>query len=104
MKKNISTKDKILDISLNLARVGNWTADAYDQKKQLIARFMVQTQDYINNLSDKELNSLTRPVFKRFKKEFQDLRTEKIEDENKYSWAERALTWANILQHRSGRA
>ena len=102
--KKLSNKDKLLDISLNLARVGNWTADSYDDKKNLINRFIKQTQDYINEVPEKDLSSDMRVVFGRFKNEFKRLKSEKINGNNKDVWAETALTWANILQHRSGLA
>ena len=101
MSKNISARERIMDISLNLARIGNWTADSYDEKKNLIARFISQTDDYIKEVSDKNLNADIKNIFDKFKKEFDNLKSEKIEDSNKHWWAERALTWANILQHRA---
>lgn len=102
--KKLSNKDKLLDISLNLARVGNWTADSYDDKKNLIDRFIKQTQDYINEVPEEDLSSDMRVVFDRFKNEFKRLKSEKINKSNKDVWAETALTWANILQHRSSLA
>lgn len=102
--KKLSNRDKLLDISLNLARIGNWTADSYDDKKNLINRFIKQTQDYINEIPEKDLSNDMRDVFDRFKNEFKRLKSEKINSSNKDVWAETALTWANILQHRSGLA
>ena len=45
MKNAVSMQDRILDISVNLARIGNWTADAYLEKKDLIARFIAYFYD-----------------------------------------------------------
>lgn len=92
---------RIMDISLNLARVGNWTADNYDGKKTLIARFLLQTDGYLQELLKQPLSNQFKPTLKRFTKAFQILRNETVYESNKYDWAERALTWANILQHRA---
>lgn len=92
---------RMMDISLNLARVGNWTADNYDGKKALILRFLVQTEQYLEELLNLPVSSEVKPTLERFTKVFHELRNESIENSNKYDWAERALTWANILQHRA---
>lgn len=100
MKPAVSTHDRILDISVNLARIGNWTADAFVEKKDLIQRFIHQTNEYIAEI-DKNVSEEVKPLFARFQLEFQKLQKEKVTRKNKDWWAERALTWANILQHRA---
>lgn len=97
----MSVSDRIMDISLNLARVGNWTADSYEQKKTLIERFVSQTNRYVEEVPQSQLSSGMVPLFIRFKSEFEQLQEEKITEENKDEWAEKVLTWANILQHRA---
>ncbi len=92
---------RMMDISLNLARVGNWTADNYDGKKTLILRFLVQTEQYLKELLNLPVSDEVKPTLERFAKAFYELRNENIHSLNKYDWAERALTWANILQHRA---
>lgn len=101
MKKNISKEVRVMDISLNLARVGNWTADSYDSKKTLIEVFLKQTEGYLEELKKQKLSSSIVPVIALFEKEFDKLRSEKGDNFDKYNWAERALTWANILQHKA---
>jgi hypothetical protein len=98
---NISTKDKILDISQNLARIGNWTADSYEQKRNLIDRFILQTQEHISNLKSQKLNSSVREILEKFEIEFEVLIKQKINKQNREEFAEKYLTWANILQHKS---
>lgn len=100
MKNSVNTRDRILDISVNLARVANWVADSYVQKKPLIKIFLDQTDGYIKEVSGKRLSKDFRSVFDKFTQEFKQLRSEEIQN-NKYWWAERALTWANILTHRA---
>lgn len=101
MKPAISIEDRILDISVNLARIGNWTADSYEKKRELIHRFINQTNEYISEVANLQLSEQVRPLFSRFQNEFQKLQKEKVTPENKDWWAERVLTWANILQHRA---
>ena len=101
MNLKILPKDRILDISLNLARVGNWSADSYDRKKDLIRRFLNQTENYVSEIRIDSLSPEVKTVFTRFKIEFDKLKNQEISLENKNEWAEKALTWANILQHRA---
>lgn len=61
--KEIPTNVIVMDISQNLARVGNWTADSFDEKKNLIERFLNQTSEYIDNLSKKKLPKELQTVF-----------------------------------------
>lgn len=92
---------QVLNISVNLARIAYWTADSLGTKKQLINRFMDQTKGYLNGLDQQNISGKFIPTLQRFKKEFDNLKAEEVTEKNKLEWAERALTWANILQHRS---
>ncbi len=92
---------QVMDISLNLARIGNWTADNYERRKSLINRFLVQTDGYLEELLQAPVSNKIKPTLVRFSRDYFKLRGEAIHDSNKYNWAERALTWANILQHRA---
>ena len=44
MKSPVNVKDRVMDISVNLARVANWAADSYEQKEKLINFFLEQTE------------------------------------------------------------
>lgn len=92
---------QVLNISVNLARIAYWTADSFELKKQLIARFMEQTDSYLADLSAETVSAQFEPTLKRFNKEFKRLKLEEITGNNKLEWAERALTWANILTARA---
>lgn len=96
----IPTKVLILDIVQNLARIGNWTADSYDEKKNLIEKFLVQTRVYVDDLSKRKLPKDLEKVFLRFKKEFGEINFKDIRNHREII-AEKFLTWANILQNRS---
>ena len=101
--KDVPLNIAVMDISQNLARIGNWTADSFDEKKSLIERFLIQTQKYVNDLSKRKMPKDLEGVFMRFKLEFKNFTIEKFA-QDKEEWAEKALTWANILQHRSSLA
>lgn len=97
---NIPINVQILNISVNLARVGNWAADSYDQKQELIKKFLDQTDFYLSNLPKDKLSANFQPTLKQFIREFELLKSLPIKENPKF-WAEKALTWANILQHRA---
>ena len=92
---------QILNISVNLARLSQWVFDSYDKKKELIQRFMEQTENYTRDLHNQNISNYFKPTLERFESEFKDLIELKINEENKRYWAEKTLTWANILQHRA---
>lgn len=101
MKDSIPSKVRIMDIAQNLARIGNWTADSYEQKKNLIERFLNQTNEYLEQALRSNQSENISYILNKFQKEFHLLKKEKITSQNKDRWAERILTWANILQHRA---
>lgn len=95
----MDNKALILDIAMNLNRVGNWAADDYYIKKKRIRTFLDETK---NNLSLIQVSTLPQPFSKtymRFLKEFSDLA--KKEPRDVMEWAESLMTWGNILTHRS---
>lgn len=92
---------QVLNISVNLARLSQWVFEGYEKRTELIDKFMVQTENYLNDLNPQNISEEFKPTLNRFKKEFDDLKTKLMDQENKLYWAEKALTWANILQHRA---
>lgn len=96
-------KDRILDISVNLARVSDWILSESKRRQVLVDQFLIETKNFLKDLSKENVSSRFLPTLELFKLEFEKL----VKDRNqkdKEEWAERALTWANILQHRSGLA
>lgn len=91
----------IMDIAQNLARIGNWTADNFAHKKDLIQFFLTQTNTYIEDLKKYSVNGENKILINYFLKEYDQLKNQKITLKNKEIWAEKALTWANILQHQA---
>ncbi len=94
----ISNKDIVMDISVNLARVSDWIFS--DNKRHRVDQFLVETEQFVADLSKENISNRFKPTFKQFKKEFKKLMNDRL-TEDKEEWAERALTWANILQHRA---
>lgn len=98
----MDTKAKILDIAMNLNRIGNWAADDYGAKKQRIKTFLGSTSQYIQNLDQTKLPSSFEDTFERFKKEYFILERTGLEGpKDPIYWAEKMMTWGNILTHRS---
>ena len=93
-----NNRDKILDISVNLARVSDWILK--ENKQKLVDQFMQETAIFLENISRSDVSTQFQPTYDRFKLEFKKLLKDRYQAD-KEEWAERALTWANILQHRA---
>lgn len=94
----MNIKDKILDISVNLARVSDWILDKDKEKR--VEQFLDETDEILASIDHKQINAGFLSTFSSFQNEFKKLKENK-NMADRYSWAEDALTWANILQHRS---
>lgn len=97
----MSNQAKILDIAMNLNRVGNMAADDYGLKKKRIDIFLEETKEYIDSIDKSSLSSSFQKTFDKFLKEYLLLRQKvlKTKDEE-LDWAEQMMTWGNILTHR----
>ena len=58
----MDNKAKILDIAMNLNRIGGWAADDYQAKQRRIEIFLNQTTQYISSL---EKTSFKKPFKKK---------------------------------------
>lgn len=103
---------QILNISVNMARIGNWInnldtlkADqgitVYKSRLELIKRIVSQTEHYLKDLNEKQVSDRFRLTLQRFKDDFDNLKKQPIIPKSYLLWSEKALTWANILQHRA---
>jgi len=98
----MDTKAKILDIAMNLNRVGNWAADDYSGKKERIKTFLTGTSEYIESLDTSLLPSSFAGTFSKFTNQYINLKEEGINGpKDPIIWAESMMTWGNILTHRS---
>lgn len=98
----MKTKDKVLDIAMNLNRIGNWGADGYHMKQKRILIFLDQTTNILNTLNKAKLQDPFKKTFNRFLREFRRLEQEgKKGPKDELYWAEQMMTWGNILTHRA---
>ncbi len=91
---------QVLNISVNLSRLSQWVYDGYDKRSVLIDKFLVQTENYLTDLYKQNISEDFKPTLERVNKEFAVLK-QSLTSQDKLFWAEKALTWANILQHRA---
>lgn len=98
---HLSNKDKILDISVNLARVSEWVF--FENKQKRVDQFLEEIKEYLQTMSAQSVSAQFKPTFLKFRKELEKLLETRYQKDTG-EWAERALTWANILQHRAKRA
>ena len=93
---------KILDIAMNLNRIGNWAADSYEQKRKRIKLFLGQTSDYINSLTTEISSGSFQKTLTAFLSIYKQLEKEGINGpKDPIAWAEKMMTWGNILTHRA---
>lgn len=95
-------KAKILDIAMNLNRIGNWAADNFVLKQKRISMFLDQTTDYLNSFKKSNLPNNFKKTINLFLVEYKKLEKEgRKNPKDKLEWAEKMMTWGNILTHRS---
>jgi len=98
----MSNKAKILDIAMNLNRVGNLAADDYEKKKKRIDIFLEEIKEYIDSIDKSSLSKPFKKTFDKFLEEYLLLEKENIKtQQEKLYWAEKMMTWGNILTHRA---
>lgn len=99
---SMDQKAKILDIAMNLNRIGNWAADDFNKKRKRIDTFLDQTSGYIDSLDKDSFEGKFKKTLDKFLAEYSKLeRSAKEGPKDTLSWAETAMTWGNILTHRS---
>lgn len=98
----MNTKSKILDIAMNLTRIGNWAADGFRIKQKRIKIFLNQTSEYLKSFEASNLKEPFKTTFIKFLQDFQNLEKEaKSGPRDEIFWAEKMMTWGNILTHRA---
>ena len=86
-------KQTVLDIAMNLNRIGNWVADDFDANQKKIKIFIENTDGYISSIE--KLNEKFKPTWQNFMKAYTDMKSDPRDN------AENLMTWGNILTHRS---
>lgn len=90
----MNAQQLILNIAVNLGRLSRWAMEGKDAR---VTQFIEDTEYYLKRLESTPKSQKFTPTFKALKRNFKDLKSKSIDEE----WAENALTWANILQHRA---
>lgn len=93
--RNVNAKQKqiILDIAMNLNRIGNWVADDFEKNKKKISIFIGNTDTYISQLGN--LNPKFNKTWLFFMENYPAMK------KNPENNAENLMTWGNILTHRA---
>ena len=91
----MTAQDLVLNIAVNFGRLCRFSSEG---RVERIKQFLQDTEYYLNELEKVEVNNRFRPTLERFKI---DLARLKSSDSTTPEWAEKTLTWANILQHRA---
>lgn len=91
----MTAQDLVLNIAVNLGRLSRWSTEG---RAERIEQFLKETEEYLNQLESVQVTDKFRPTLNRFKQELTILKKEQV---TSYDWAEKTLTWANILQHRA---
>lgn len=98
----MNNRAKILDIAMNLNRVGNWAADGYQAKQKRIKLFLEQNRKLLNTKEVSVLPKRFQKTLELFLKVYSELeKTGKAGPKDELLWAEKMMTWGNILTHRS---
>lgn len=98
----MNNKTLVLDIAMNLNRIGNWAVDNFAIKEKRIHFFLDQTSGYINSLNNSSFSSKFKKTFDKFLDDYRLLRQEMSSNsKNNEIWGEKMMTWGNILTHRS---
>ena len=93
----MNAEELTLNIAVNLGRLSRWGIEG---KYSRIRQFIAETETYLQQLDDAPKNDRFLKTYQRFRGEF--VNTIKLKsDSPDEAWAEAALTWANILQHRA---
>jgi len=91
----MSAKDLILNIAVNLGRLGRW---AMEKKPKRMKIFLLETEGFLEQLEKAPKSDRFQKTFDLFSKKFVLLKNDVQLDDD---WAEQMLTWANILSHRA---
>lgn len=100
-QRDLPIQLQILNISVNMARMGELVLKSGNARASLIDKFLDQTESYLNDLDPGNISKTFHPTLNKFNMEFKKLKSERISEKNQLLWAEKAITWADILQIRS---
>lgn len=91
----MGTQELTLNIAVNLDRVSRFSAEGRENR---VDQFLNDTDFYVSELKGAPKNPQFINTYKIFIKEYAKLRSSQNRTDD---WAEKALTWSNILTHRA---
>lgn len=91
----MGTQELTLNIAVNLDRVARFSIDGREGR---VDQFLKDTDHYVNELKSAPKNPQFVKTYQNFIKEYTLLK--KSQNHNQ-DWAEKVLTWSNILTHRA---
>ncbi len=91
----MKASDIVLNIAVNLERLSKWSQEGNTKR---IDQFLLQTERYFDDLKKVGVDRRFNKTLTRFEKEMEII---KNTSKDSPEWAEKTLTWANILTHRS---
>lgn len=98
----MNNKALVLDIAMNLNRIGNWAVDNFKNKEKRINFFLDQTTGYIDSLNNSSFSDKFKKTFDKFLDDYRLLKQEvSLNPKDNEIWGEKMMTWGNILTHRS---
>ena len=90
----MDAKDLTLNIAVNLDRLSRFASEG---RVGRVRQFLSDTDNYVQQLAKAPKREKFDKTFKNFSLEFTRLKKDRLDED----WAERALTWSNILTHRA---
>lgn len=93
----MTQRELVLDIAMNLTRIGNWAADGYEARKKRIEQFLSETDQMVEQLKTMDFSTRFETTRKAFLKAFSRLKKSRKD----IDWGEDMMTWGNILTHRA---
>lgn len=90
----MNKQDLVLNIAVNMGRLCRFSLEGRESR---IKQFINDSEIYLEELEKADISDKFKPTLENFKREFGFFKSNPINKE----WSERALTWANILQHRA---
>jgi hypothetical protein len=91
----MTAQEATLNIAVNLGRLSKFASEG---KLPRVQMFLEDTQQYVEVLEQEPKQKKFLPTYLLFIQVYNELRTMNTYD---YNWADTALTWASILEHRA---
>lgn len=92
----------ILNLSVNFSRIGEWSLLYFDNRRKLIEKFISQSDELVRVIDGQKLPAKFERTWNDAKVEFVSFKSVWLKEKKRQLASERIMTWANILQHRSG--